>query len=105
MSSGFRENERKGLWGCLVSRAHKTSLRVDHILYLPLQGVICDAFSFPFGVGQVFFSKLLLENIKPGAFFEWCKINRGAFVVARYVYGRFYLPSHSHDHVSLLSTV
>ena len=59
-------------------------------------------FLFSFGVGQVFFSKLLLENIKPGAFFEWCKINRGAFVVARYVYGRFYLPSHSHDHVSLL---
>ena len=51
-------------------------------------------FLFPFGVGQVFFSKLLLENIKPGAFFEWCKINRGAFVVARYVYGSFYLPSH-----------
>ena len=62
-------------------------------------------FLFPFGVGQVFFSKLLLENIKPGAFFEWCKINRGAFVVARYVYGRFYLPSHSHHHGSLLTTV
>ena len=31
------------------------------------------------------FSKLLLDNTEPGTFFEWCKVNRGAFVVARYV--------------------
>lgn len=31
---------------------------------------------------QVLFSKWLLENTDVGAFFEWCKVNRGAFVVA-----------------------
>ncbi|KAJ7388907.1 hypothetical protein OS493_035054 [Desmophyllum pertusum] len=31
---------------------------------------------------QVLFSKLLLEDIDPGTLLEWCKLNRGAFVVA-----------------------
>ncbi|KAL9950331.1 hypothetical protein ACROYT_G042818 [Oculina patagonica] len=31
---------------------------------------------------QVLFSELLLENTDPGTLLEWCKVNRGAFVVA-----------------------
>lgn len=31
---------------------------------------------------KVLFSNVLLEYIDPGKLFEWCKVNRGAFVVA-----------------------
>lgn len=31
---------------------------------------------------EVLFSKLLLDNTDPRMLFEWCKVNRGAFVVA-----------------------
>ncbi|XP_068725822.1 pumilio homolog 3-like [Montipora capricornis] len=31
---------------------------------------------------QVMFSKILLDNTDPDTLFEWCKVNRGAFVVA-----------------------
>ena len=32
-----------------------------------------------------YFSKLLIESQEPGTLFEWCKINRGAFIVTRYL--------------------
>ena len=34
-------------------------------------------------VDQLLFSKLLLDNTDAGTLLEWCKVNRGAFVVVR----------------------
>ena len=38
---------------------------------------------FLLDIDQVLFSKLLLDNTDAGTLLEWCKVNRGAFVVVR----------------------
>ena len=47
-------------------------------------GTVAEVLTLLCSVGNtVFFSKVLLDKLQPGTLFEWCKVNRGAFVVTR----------------------
>lgn len=57
---------------CGTSSSHRNACYANYLQ-------IC----FLHAIDQVLFSKLLLENTDAGTLLEWCKVNRGAFVVAR----------------------
>ena len=58
---------------CGKSSSYRNAYHTDCLLQL----------CFFHDVDQLLFSKLLLDNTDAGTLLDWCKVNRGAFVVVR----------------------